>query len=409
MRKQFFLISFIAAIALLCASGCYGQPTAESVLVDAYRKCRTIQGGHYEMERRMRSMSGNDTAISRYICDFRKMPDDTIFGKVFDLYGKGFNGDIIAHYLYTGNEFVIFRDDSIGTRMQCDMWADEIFRWRGSCVFYKLLTNSGGFPLSKDLELMEGYSYALSETRLDGKSCYQVTVTCPEEALEAYGLNIIRHELELWFDKTDYLPLKYAEFFEIVQRQDTMYQYEECRLLAFNPDVDESKLSLENVYKTFVLKDYNPTPQNNPETLPTGSSAPEWSLPALSGDTVSLADLKGKVVLIDFFYKKCAPCCAAMLFLQRMHEKYSDKGFVLVGIDPYDDPEKDGMADFLSKRGITYTVLFSGRELCETYRIWCFPTLFFLDRDGRIVMVETGYGKNREEVLEKKLVEMLQK
>ena len=120
-----------------------------------------------------------------------------------------------------------------------------------------------------------------------------------------------------------------------------------------------------------------------------------------------LADLRGKVVLLDFFYKKCAPCCAALPFLQSIHEKYKDRGVVLLGIDPIDDPIKDEMADFIGKRGITYTVLFSDRELPQTYHIVAFPTLFFIDRDGKIAKVHRGYHPTLEEAIEEQLQKML--
>ena len=73
------------------------------------------------------------------------------------------------------------------------------------------------------------------------------------------------------------------------------------------------------------------------------------------------------------------------------------------------DPEEDEMADFLAKRGITYTVLFSERKLYQTYQVWAFPTLFFLDREGKIAKMHKGFGKGMEEELEADLVELLEK
>ena len=155
-------------------------------------------------------------------------------------------------------------------------------------------------------------------------------------------------------------------------------------------------------------RDY--VPYKPPEPLAEGTPAPDWSLPTLTGDTIRLADLRGKVVLLDFFYKSCAPCCAALSFLQSLHEKYKDQGVILLGIDPIDNPEKDEkdeMADFIAKRGITYTVLFSDRELPQTYHIVAFPTLFFIDRDGKIAKVHRGYHPTLEAAIEEQLQKML--
>ena len=396
----------MAAIAVVIA-GCNSRPSAKSVLRKSYKKCQSIQGGHYEMARKMKYMSDNDTTFDRYTCDFKKLPDDTIFGKVFNI--VDLDPEWPYHYLYTGNEEVRY-DDSTGTIRSCDPWAADIIRGRHNIKFYTPLTNKSSYPLRSNLELLEkDYTYKLSDTQLDGKPCYLVDIFGPtdEEPDTIFGMQTIRYEINLWIDKDDYMPIQYSIAYDIVEQQDTMYQYEECKLLAFDPNVDESKLTLESIPENVVLKDYEPCKE--PEPLPEGSPAPDWTLPTLTGEMVSLADLKGKVVLLDFFYKSCAPCCAALPVLQSLHEKYKDKGFVMIGIDPIDDPEKDEMADFLAKRGITYTILFSERELSDTYRIAGYPTLYFLNREGKIAKMDIGFKKGMEEELEAELVKLLEK
>lgn len=404
-----------AAVAVMLA-GCNSQPTAEEVLRKSYQKCQSIQEGHYEMSRRMKYMSGNDTTLSRYTCDFKKLPDDTIYGKAFNYFQETWDPDNGSwdsgwsyHYLYTGNEYASF-DDSTGTLMSCDLWAADIIRDRHNRKFYTALATKSCYPLPNEEGLADStYSYSLSETRLDGKPCYLVDILGPvdDEPDSIFGHKGIRYEINLWIDKKDYLPLQYSIAFDDVQQQDTMYQYEECRLVDFRPMADASKLTLESIPAEVTLQDYEP--YKAPEPLPEGSPAPDWTLPTLTGEMVSLADLKGKVVLLDFFYKGCGPCCAALPVLQSLHEKYKDKGFIMIGIDPIDDPEEDEMADFLAKRGITYTVLFSERKLYQTYQVWAFPTLFFLDREGKIAKMHKGFSKDMEEELEADLVELLEK
>lgn len=398
----------MAAIAVVIA-GCNSRPSAKSVLRKSYKKCQSIQGGHYEMARKMKYMSDNDTTFDRYTCDFKKLPDDTIYGKAFNSFEEHSVSEWSRHYLYTGNEFVYF-DDSTGTLMPCDLWAADIIRERHNRKFYTALATKSCYPIPNEEGLADStYSYSLSEIRLDGKPCYLIDILGPvdDEPDSIFGHKCIRYEINLWIDKKDYLPLQYSIAFDDVQQQDTMCQYEECRLVDFRPVADASKLTLESIPAEVTLKDYEP--YNAPEPLPEGSPAPDWSLPTLTGDTIRLADLKGKVVLLDFFYKSCAPCCAAMPVLQNLHEKYKDKGFVMLGIDPIDDPEKDEMADFLAKRGITYTILFSERELSTTYRIAGYPTLYFLDREGKIAKIHRGFGNGMEEELEADLIELLEK
>jgi len=405
----------VAAVAVMLA-GCNNQSTAKRVLLKSYKKCQSIQGGHYEMTQKKKYMSDNDTTLSRYTCDFRKLPDDTIYGKAFNSYEEAWDSDNESwdsgwsyHFLYTGNEYVSF-NDSTGTLMPCDQWAADIIRGRHNRTFYTPLTNKSSYPLRSPMELLEkGYSYVLSETQLDGKLCYLVDILGPidDEPDTIFGMQTLRYEINLWIDKKDYLPIQYSIAYDILEQQDTMYQYEEFKLIDFSPIVDDSKLTLESIPVEVTLKDYEP--YKEPDPLPEGSPAPDWSLPTLMGDTIRLADLKGKVVLLDFFYKSCAPCCAAMPVLQGLYDKYKDKGFIMLGIDPIDDPIEDEMEDFLAKRGITYTILFAERELSSTYRISGYPTLFFLDREGKIAKVHRGYKKDMEEELEAEIVKLLEK
>ena len=155
------------------------------------------------------------------------------------------------------------------------------------------------------------------------------------------------------------------------------------------------------------MMDY--VPYVPPTPLEENTQAPEWTLPTLKGDSISLADLRGKVVLVDFFYKGCAPCGAAMPVLQRLHEKYKDQGVVVIGIDPIDDPVKDDMTDFLAKRGIDYTVVFSSRNLPQEYHVTGYPTLFFINTEGKIEKVHEGFSQTMEQELEEQIQKMLKK
>ena len=75
-------------------------------------------------------------------------------------------------------------------------------------------------------------------------------------------------------------------------------------------------------------------------------------------------------------------------------------------IAPIDNPEKDEQADFLAKRSITYTVLFSERDLSNTYHIVAYPTHFFIGHDGNIAKVQRGYHPTQEAAIGEQLLKM---
>lgn len=360
------------------------------------------------MERKMKFMSGKDTTGEHYTCDFRKLPDDTIYGKAFNMLFEPLDekANWKGHILYTGHEKV-WISDTTAVIQSCDQWADDIIAGRNNRLFYTALTNKSCYPIPDDEHLADSsYSYSLGDAELDGRPChlarYRKTDYDPDTV---FGINTLLYEVCIWIDKHDYLPIQYNVFFLNEESGDTMTQFEEYRLTAFDTVLDPSRLTLDAIPANLSRRDY--VPYTPPEPLAEGTPAPDWALPTLAGDTVRLADLRGKIVLLDFFYKHCAPCCAALPFLQSIHEKYKDKGVVLLGIDPIDDPVKDEMADFIAKRGITYTVLFSDRELSQTYHIVAYPTLFFIDRDGKIAKVHRGYHSSLEAAIEEQLQKML--
>ena len=86
----------------------------------------------------------------------------------------------------------------------------------------------------------------------------------------------------------------------------------------------------------------------------------------------------------------------ALPHLEALHEKYKSKGLIVAGIDPYDKP--DDMKEFLGKRGVTYTILFSDKELPKQYQVSGYPTLYVINKKGKIVYSQIGFGENADKL-----------
>ncbi|MBQ8957845.1 MAG: TlpA family protein disulfide reductase [Bacteroidales bacterium] len=396
MKKTVYLIA-----ASLFVAGCH-HPSVEEMMRKSYQKCQSIESGHYEMTYLMKYMSKPDTTITQYVCEFLKLPDDTLFGFAFHSQLENDNGTVRST-LYTGNELVRY-DDSAGTITSCALWMDHLQNIQHNFLFFDPLVRKNSRPLKNDEKLADtAYAYSMSTDRLNGRTCYRVNIIGPTWENKMLGMKGIRQETDIWIDKKSYIPIRYAQAADIVQQGDTLYQYEECRLNNLKEDANLTLLNLESIPKNVILKDYTPT--KSPEPLKEGEVVPQWTLESLDGDSVSLADLKGKVVLLDFFYKSCGPCVAAMPYLQRLHEQYKDKGFVVVGIDPFDTKEE--LFEFLEKRGITYTILFCNKELPTQYHVDGYPNLFLLDREGKLIQLYSGYRQKLNEWIEEELVKQL--
>jgi peroxiredoxin len=140
-----------------------------------------------------------------------------------------------------------------------------------------------------------------------------------------------------------------------------------------------------------------------------GGLAPDFTLEDTSGKKVSLKDLRGQYVIIDFWATWCPPCLMSIPELADLHRKYSPKGLVVLGIS-LDDPQKvDGraMSAFKSKHRIDYTILRGSEKVVSDYSKsagMAIPTMFFVDREGRIVEKLVGFAPGRVEKSIRKLI-----
>ena len=133
-----------------------------------------------------------------------------------------------------------------------------------------------------------------------------------------------------------------------------------------------------------------------------GKAAPAFSLEDLSGRKVSLADYKGKAVLVNFWATWCGPCKIETPWLVELRNQYAPKGFEILGISAEGDDlapsDKDGWAKdkaaigkFVQEEHMPYPVLIDGDSLSKPYGgLDAMPTSFFLDRNGKIVAATMG-------------------
>ena len=140
--------------------------------------------------------------------------------------------------------------------------------------------------------------------------------------------------------------------------------------------------------------------------------APAWTLPDLDGKNSSLADFAGKVVVIDFWGTWCGPCRQELPIVQQMYERYKDRGVVFYGINwertmPGQDP-KPAVRDYLTKNGLTFPVVLDSERAAQTaYDIEAFPTLFLIDKTGKIRFKNVGVLPGIEHVLADQIESLL--
>ena len=115
-----------------------------------------------------------------------------------------------------------------------------------------------------------------------------------------------------------------------------------------------------------------------------GKLAPDFTLKDVNGKSYTLSQLRGKVVLVNFWATWCPPCRGEMPSMERLNALFAGKDFVLLAINAEEDG-KDNVVDFLKENPHTFPVLLdSETEIQRLYGVYQFPETFIVRPDGVI-------------------------
>jgi peroxiredoxin len=123
--------------------------------------------------------------------------------------------------------------------------------------------------------------------------------------------------------------------------------------------------------------------------------APDFTLPARDGGNVRLSDLRGQVVMINFWATWCGPCRQEMPLLQQIQAKYEPLGFTLVGINV--EPDSAAAMTWLKQVSVSFPILFDQKNVvAEQFGVQGMPSSVFVDRAGNVRYVHRGYQPGDE-------------
>jgi peroxiredoxin len=139
----------------------------------------------------------------------------------------------------------------------------------------------------------------------------------------------------------------------------------------------------------FALLSFNQSDENVSQPQ-VGQAAPNFSLTNTDEKKMSLQELRGKVVVVNFWGTWCDPCREEMPRIQLMYEKYKDNGVVVVGVNIGESRvTAKGFADRL---GLTFPIVLDHDRsvTLNQYKIGPIPTSFFIDKQGVVRYIYTG-------------------
>lgn len=127
-----------------------------------------------------------------------------------------------------------------------------------------------------------------------------------------------------------------------------------------------------------------------------GMPAPNFTLQDLEGRKIALRELKGKVVLLEFWATWCAPCRDSLPAIEKIYTAYQGKGLAVLGVS-LDSGDWDSVKAFVKEFGITFPVLKGDDDVSQRYMVRTIPLSIILDREGTIRHRFLG-GGNEEEI-----------
>lgn len=138
-----------------------------------------------------------------------------------------------------------------------------------------------------------------------------------------------------------------------------------------------------------------------------GDDFPDLSTFSLEGKLPD--DLKGKIVLVDFWASWCGPCKESFPAMEELQKTYGEKGLVVLAVNL--DEEKSAMDDFLKQNKVNFTVVRdASKKLVNTVNISSMPSSFILGPDGKVAAVHKGFhGKETSKQYAKEIGDLLSK
>jgi cytochrome c biogenesis protein CcmG/thiol:disulfide interchange protein DsbE len=129
-----------------------------------------------------------------------------------------------------------------------------------------------------------------------------------------------------------------------------------------------------------------------------GAMVPDFTLTTFDGGTIDIRELRGQVVVINFWASWCKPCEQEAAELEQAYQQYKDQGVAFLGVD-YVDTDREAMA-YLEKFGITYpNGPDLGTRISQAFRIRGVPETYIVGPDGQLAAIKIGPYQSLEEIV----------
>ena len=169
-------------------------------------------------------------------------------------------------------------------------------------------------------------------------------------------------------------------------------------MLKFKHSVNWKNLLLGTLLSLFVV--------SHAGAAASSGAAPDFTLKSRDGSNIKLSELRGQVVMVNFWASWCGPCRHEMPLLEQLYQRYQPMGFTLLGVDVEED---SSAADKILKDiPVSFPILYDNKNsVTESYQVRAMPSTFLIDRDGNFRYLHKGYQPGYEEEYQQQIRELV--
>ena len=382
MRSHLFLFMFVAAL-LMAGCGHHRQPG--TILRQTAQQVGRLDKLSYQASILTRDFEARDTQAVDISVWAKKWPSDPVLGYNIRMKKNGeeyiYQSPLLYFIDHHGNEIL-----KINTSY--DPHAIARFPVQNS-LFDELLYKDFYRQIERS-----GYRISLKKTT-DAHWVIRVDYPPEEEIDDMYRI--------LWIRKKDYLPEKME--YHVTYNQQSYFQQISLAQLVPKAEFDERLFSMAPMLTEYPLKNYLADGHTG-NYISIGQPVPEFEHATLSGERITRQSLRGKIVLMDFWYMDCSACQTSFDHLSELQRKYSDQEFMVLGINGI-DRDQQALSAYKKKYAINYPLLMADEYTEKRYSIRVYPTLYLIDRQGKLQYIHHGLSEESMVGIEKKIRELI--
>lgn len=224
---------------------------------------------------------------------------------------------------------------------------------------------------------------ALTDTIISDKNHFLISLLVKNKSLNGLGtfipVTLQRNFIyKIIIDKDTYLPVQVIQINNVEPKDYMLTSFSNFKL-------DNNKPPDNSWYYSSYANEFKPAIDKVINLIKPNSIAPDWQLPMFAtSETLTLNELKGKVVLLEFWIKNCSYCIAAVPKLNSIAKKYvKNKNFEIVGVNPHDT--KEDINNFYVKNKPNFKTVYDEGKVTTEYGVSGFPTVVLINKKGKVL------------------------